>query len=535
MGWIVEFVRGAALLASAVTLMGCFTSGDGREPQGDRLYFPTGLVVSPGGHTLYVANSDFDLQFSGGSVQALDLAAIRRDTRVIVDTIAQAAAAGAANPASEACSAAGRTINTNPWLEPGPCAPFVLAPYVKRFAFIGAFASGLLLAHDPDGGNARLFVPVRGDPSITYFDVDDDRGADSTSFELECMVDSASFCNPQHRVGQDPDRNLRGVQLPPDPVGIASTNDGVAIVSAHQSQGAASLMINDWAARPELSYFAGNLPAGPTEVVAIPEPGFVAVAEQQAADAGRSFDYRRGFAVTFQAQNEVDLLRYHPDDGAVPPRPFITRASVHPITAAASGFDSRGLTIVDAERRTCEATCGSVVDELSCLVACAEEVPLRVYMANRQPASLFIGQMQSIVQRVTTGGEQVVSSATEDLFFYDSVPLSFGPSRVEVGKIINQAGETEDRVFAVAFDTRSIFMFNPTEHRIEAVIRTGRGPHDIAFDTGVDDNGEPFSFLHVGHFTDSYIGVVDLDRRRPLTYSQMFATVGVPVPPTESN
>ena len=42
------------------------------------------------------------------------------------------------------------------------------------------------------------------------------------------------------------------------------------------------------------------------------------------------------------------------------------------------------------------------------------------------------------------------------------------------------------------------------------------------------------SFLYVGHFTDSYIGVVDLDMRRPETFGSMFATVGAPTPPRES-
>ena len=37
----------------------------------------------------------------------------------------------------------------------------------------------------------------------------------------------------------------------------------------------------------------------------------------------------------------------------------------------------------------------------------------------------------------------------------------------------------------------------------------------------------------VGHFTDSYLGVVDLDQRRS-TFGQMIANIGVPVPPPES-
>jgi hypothetical protein len=40
--------------------------------------------------------------------------------------------------------------------------------------------------------------------------------------------------------------------------------------------------------------------------------------------------------------------------------------------------------------------------------------------------------------------------------------------------------------------------------------------------------------MYVGHFTDSYIGVVDLDMRRPQTFGSMFLTVGKPLPPRES-
>jgi hypothetical protein len=296
------------------------------------------------------------------------------------------------------------------------------------------------------------------------------------------------------------------------------------------------LTLNDWDDVPSLAYFTGSLAAGPTEVVAIPEPAFVTLAEAGAVGASDAFEYRRGFAVTFRASAEIDLLRYYPDSGATPNRPFIQRAAALPVVTNQSSFDSRGIAILDHERRACEATCGGASAELSCLTACAEEVPLRVFMANRNPASLLVGQMDVFANRVIDAvGNEQLTSAGEDVFFYDSIPLNFGPSRVEIGNIINNDGELEPRVFVVAFDSRTVFMFDPIEHRIEAVIRTGRGPHDVAFDVGVDADGERFAYLHVGHFIDSYIGIVDLDQRRPTTYGQMFATLGVPIPPKESN
>ena len=57
----------------ALLATGCFAPGDGREPPLDRIYFPVGVALSPGYTRMYVANSDFDLQFNAGSLQAYDL------------------------------------------------------------------------------------------------------------------------------------------------------------------------------------------------------------------------------------------------------------------------------------------------------------------------------------------------------------------------------------------------------------------------------------------------------------------------------
>ncbi len=536
-------LRPLPVLAAVVALGGCFTDADGRQPDLKSLYFPTALLTSPGRTTLFVANSDFDLQYSGGWVQALDLAALRSDVLVIATTLATG------DPEADPCQ--GRGDNPDAWLNPGPCAPLSVAPYVQRHVAIGAFASGLLLTHDPtpagggelDGqANARLFASVRGDPSITYFDIDDDREG-ATSFQLDCAVQDDGFCGDGHRVGRDSDDALRDIQLPADPVGMAATGDGVAIVTAHQTQAAASLVINQWdsgaSPTPYLSYYASNLASGPTEIAAIPEPSFVPLAsavatEARAAGVEVNFFYRPGFALTFRSASELTVLRYQSDEGAVPTRPFVVRSTSIPITTTADGFDSRGIAIRDRDRRQCEEACETVIESLPCLTACAEQVPLQIFMANRSPASLHIGEVESFINRTVIGADEYITSADEEIYFFDSVPLDFGPSRVELGQIVNAAGVLEDRVFAVCFDSRKVFTFDPVRMRVESVIHTGRGPHDIAFDTGVDENGETYSLLYVGYFTDSYFGVVDLDMRRPLTFNQVFASVGTPTPPKES-
>src|SRR5580704_540086 len=72
----------------------CYTAGQGTAPPLDSFYYPTGLAVSNGGNVLYAINSDFDLQWNGGTLQSYDLYKIRRDAATLV----QANLSGATSP-----------------------------------------------------------------------------------------------------------------------------------------------------------------------------------------------------------------------------------------------------------------------------------------------------------------------------------------------------------------------------------------------------------------------------------------------------
>jgi DNA-binding beta-propeller fold protein YncE len=107
--------------------------------------------------------------------------------------------------------------------------------------------------------------------------------------------------------------------------------------------------------------------------------------------------------------------------------------------------------------------------------------------------------------------------------FSDVEPLRGGPSRVYVADVIDEHGERSRRVFVVAFDARLLYVFDPAHRRVETRVQTGRGPHAFAVDSAT-------GLGYVAHFTDSYVGVLDLDKRRP-TYGQFLANVGHPTPP----
>ncbi|EYF02806.1 Hypothetical protein CAP_6541 [Chondromyces apiculatus DSM 436] len=533
--------------------------------------------MSPGGQTLYVANSDFDLRYNGGTVQALALSGAGGLTERALclqgalsgfaplpgedeasSASFKAACEGILQGGGVPCGAIGK--NPNPVLYPGPCAPLGVEGFIRRSAIIGAFASGAIMVHPPEGQGegARLFIPVRGDPSISFFEVDDDRScaanpsACERSVRLDCGADSQGRCGADYRIGENAYESPRALRLPLEPVGIASSPAGSAIVTAHQTQTAASLIVNPWDAKPALTYVLSGLAAGPTEVAGLPVPGLVAA-------CGDAISYQSGFLMTYRAQPVLDLLRYEPDAGSDPPRGYLTRALQLGITVNTSGADSRGVAVDDSERRACESACeaqweacgeGCSDGRISCMAACTE-IPVRFFVANRSPASLIVGKARTVPvpfegvppEGTQLCGPQRFTSAYETLEIHDTVPLAYGASRVSIGHIIDKDGLPALRVFAVAFDSRFIFSYDPVGRRIDAIIRTGRGPHAIAFDTfapppSVEVQGSvgarAHSFMYVGHFTDSYIGVVDLDARRPETFGSMILTLGQPESPQES-
>lgn len=542
--------RSAALLGlfggvGLASFGGCFTGSDGLVPPARDLYFPTALAVSPGRTTLYVANSDFDLQYSGGTIQALNLATAgdQPGLRELAEKVAQKVADGAA-PA-EVCGAIGAKPNTVPSLYPGPCDAIDATPFVRAFAGVGAFSSGMTLVPRQGEAGLRLFLSVRGDPSVTYFDVVDDRDPAAivspceSDFCLACGADGDDQrCSDRNRIGENIFTSQRGLLMPTEPTGVASAvhASGDAIVMPHQTSATASLVINHWpangdtapfSATPSLEFLLEKLPEAPTGIVAIPAPAVAAVA---------NVPYQPGFVISHRATPSLSVLRYVDDSGAAPPRPFLVRSEDIAVTLSNDGSDSRGLAFDTTARDACEAACADAlcpdggdscafdVGYRDCLLACAEE-PIGFYVASRSPAALLSGTLA--VEPVYEG--QKLTGLREKISLDESITLPLGPSMVAVGRVVGAGGSLEPRVFAVSFDARFITVYDPELRRIESTMRTGRGPVGIAFDT---DPVAGTSYMYVSQFTDSYLSVVDLDSRR-LSYATPIVSVGPPLAPRE--
>jgi hypothetical protein len=583
------FMLSTAIVTTAIVTGGCVTTDSGREPPADELYFPTGLALSGGRKSLYVANSDFDLQYKAGTVMQLDAEKLIKDVRRVAAILENE---DPDESFAEACGSIGLEVNPEVLLQPGPCAPFPTDRYVRKSVEIGAFASDLYWLGRPDGEGARLLIPVRGDPSITQVDVADDRpGAGAEAEEaarrsgacgtatacLACDVDRAGGCGESSRIGRDP-----GVRdgspdprpaLPVEPMALAWSADAKWVISTHQSSASVALTSHAWTRRlgsddssaaSAVESVLDKMPPGPTGVTRIPGPAVAVLADAstEAKAAAKSAGMRPGFLVGYRAAPALSLLRIEPSVekqlGFAEPPQLEVEATI-PLTLTASGADSRGILVSSRERRQCEAACigmdtpteiaadaleaefdAAVLARLAqfdlsptglaCLEDCAQ-VPLDVVVANRAPASLLLGRITTETRLPQQDG--VARGWSDQVEFQRSVALGAGPSRVVEAFIVTDAGNLERRLLIACFDARSIFVYDPVAERVEATIRTGRGPHALVGVSGTTPDG-PYAYLVVGHFTDSYLGVVNLDARSARSFATMIATVGKRTPPREA-
>ena len=66
----------AGMFALSLVSSSCISAGEGVDASADKIYFPVSLIRTEA-DTLLVVNSDFDLQYSQGTVQSLSLPRLR--------------------------------------------------------------------------------------------------------------------------------------------------------------------------------------------------------------------------------------------------------------------------------------------------------------------------------------------------------------------------------------------------------------------------------------------------------------------------
>jgi hypothetical protein len=525
----------------------CYSAGNGTSPPPNSFYFPVGLAVSKGGNILYAVNSDFDLQWNGGTLQSYDLRRIRGDAaRQIQQNLGTCSnvAPGNAGHVSlgQSCSP-----------------PMGSTQYVGDSAIIGAFATDLQLSVS----GTRLFAPVRGDTTLTWAEVTEDNpnGTGTPDFSLDCGPRVDNRCDLGHRSGSDPNErgDTRHVTMPGEPFGMAQTEDGSALAITHQTDTKTSLLATgigstaDIADDPSMQFVLDGLPAGGNGIAAVPhDPD--AVPPPCERNGNVSPCVRPAFLQTSRNTPELDLLRYYNDDGSPPSslhRPFLAKEVAYSFTANAPGTDSRGIAIDPTPRMACkwrattfQATPPYVLPPGPEDATACGELPARVFFANRTPPSLVVGE----IGRPAASGDGTYDP--DLLSISDHIPLPVGPSRVYLAPIVDAAGNYALRVFIVCFDANAIVVYDPDAKAVENTIYVGQGPFAMAFDpfdVGQVARGAPvqpdtrqdqtlnlkrYRFAYVASFTGSFVQLIDLDQQAsPATFESVVFTLGQPTKP----
>jgi hypothetical protein len=578
-----------AVAGGAVT--SCYSGGGGgTDPPANTFYFPVGLAVSSGGNALYAVNSDFDLQWNGGTLQSYDLFLIRLDAAKLVQTNltlvdSPRVLAGppynidfVSPPSPANClsnPSAGITDTHGTRVPPGEiCAPPVQSTnYVRSSTIIGAFATTLQLQTFDGVVGHRLLSPVRGDASLTWADVgpDDPKAippegphANTQSFapfKFSCGDPGKGSACPG-RAGNSIDlHDTRGATMPGEPFGLSQTQDGTAIAVTHQTSTDTSLLTAGMppSIPPSMQFVETDLPNAGSAITFVPHDPESSVPPCMVPPVPGVVCVRPAFFETNHSVAEVDLLRYWDDDGtgafgeSSNHRPFIVREPPFSINTNLGGSDSRGIAIDPTPRLACKALVPPT--DKAGRTRCAD-LPARVFIANRTPPSLIIGEV---------GGPSPNGNGTYDpdlLTLTGSLSLPVGPSTVYVAPIVNSEDRYEVRVFVVNFDSSTISVYDPDNQNLALVdtIYVGPGPFAMAFDPFVlndvathaavplDTRKDPrlsaaeqamapqlkrYRFAYVASFTQSYVQVIDLDQTQP-TFESVVFTLGNPTPPKGS-
>ena len=207
-----------AVLVGLALAAGCEATNLGVPPPNDGLFFPSGMLLDPRtpgeqASWLFVANGNNDLSYNGGTVVAIDLDAFFAAWAQDDETLAVDPYCG-----EDRCVL---NVGSDVTAE-DPCRRLALrpniiecdeAPFVERTVRVGDFATVLTSSCEVPlvGGrcvNTRLWLPVRGDPSITYIDlVEDDT---EVGFDFDCRsdddpadpVDPTQRCGGSHKLTQ---------------------------------------------------------------------------------------------------------------------------------------------------------------------------------------------------------------------------------------------------------------------------------------------------------------------------------------------
>jgi len=443
-GWIAR----AALTTAAALIAACTASEEDVRPPELSLFFPTGLVASPDQSLLFVVSANSDLRYDSGTIQVVDLERVSQVVDAWRDSRTQAAdcTPDLDRPEILDCD------------ESGAAGLLIGGAAVRT----GNFASSVAV-QDLGGGDLRLLVPVRGDPSITWIDWS------AADRRLSCSGEQGFvLCDDQHRLTR-----MRGdEELPPiqtEPYGVYVDSVSQYAMVTHFTSGTVTLV---------------DSPPGGPPVLADAIAGLFALDAQTGARgasglAGRSPGPGNIVYVQSRTEPRVQMLGVIRPDGDYPFLVPTNHFFLDGVGGTSGGIseDSRGV-VFDATGDT-------------------------AYMINRSPPSLQV--YDTSVDATGVPVNRLITAT--DL------------CRQATSIAIADTG-TGQRAYVTCYQNGQVYAIDPRPPaRVESVITVGRGPFTLA---AVPDR----QLLFVTNFLENSVIVIDLDPTSS-TYHRVVLRIGV--------
>jgi len=389
---------------------GCTAALDEVRPPDNQFFFPTGVEISPDESVLFVTNANSELRYDSGTVSVMDIPAVRS---LVDDWLATGVVPSTPDPDNTKNPACERDVNASHTLICNENQALIADATVRT----GNFATELGVQTLADG-NLRLFIAMRGDPSVTWIDYD------RTARQLECGGSGAiPVCDDTHRITQMRE-DLELPTLVDEPFGIYVDSDNEYAMVTHLSSGAVSLIDTpaDGTAPLLVDSLGGLFSAGNNST-----PGAVGIAGRRPGADGNLL------YVTSRTESRIQTVYVNRPTGDFPqivPSDFFFLRNVVP------SDDSRGIVFSsDGDR---------------------------AYIVNRDPPMLLV---------VDTSLDEFGRPRNELDGAIEICPRASNVTLADVGR-----GE---RAYVSCFQDSQVWVVDTNSRTLDAIITVGRGPHSL--------------------------------------------------------
>jgi DNA-binding beta-propeller fold protein YncE len=442
-----------AAVAASCALFGCNLDNQGDPPPRGDIYMPAGLLLSAASEdqaprVLYVVNSNFDLRYNMGSLQAFDLEAIDRRVGDCAANTAAGDGDDEEDPSEEGVLGAATCV-----IDP--------TDVLMDEVLVPSLATYVTAASD----HSRMYVTTRTEANVAVVDLDE-----SSERPLSCK-DKDRVCDPTYTEWKDPGGrrvvlDTGEMALPQEPVGIAA--------------GRAADFLPDSAAAIEGQLVMVAYRNG--QVIAFLDQGGQLVLQDLVTLGGKDTPLREPTAIAFDPATRLAYVTiYARGLPSLSSKKILGRVGL-----ASSGSADFPNSLYDAGAVSLEGvslgldTRGLAMNPLR---------PGEALVAANSPTSLLW---------VDLAGAETGASSPTQAFVKRATPVASGPTRVITGKL----GE---RTIAIVscFDARQIFIVDTATSEVLSVVHNFSGPFELGLDSARQR-------LYVADFRSSVVRILDL-------------------------